>query len=672
MLPSTSDQTNAPEKPPRTITRRRGACRGCKLRKIRCNGGTPCSACDRSGFVCNYEPRHRKTSSSRELDLHASDTPYALDSLDQDRDSSPRSIGSESLGITTGPQHSLLMDNSSIMLSLDTTDFDFLLSPEAVSLPNTSENHRIAHAPLPYDHGAIEGIQSIQHPVFNPTILSSQPVEMGHSEDSRNIDTTHTPSSPYCREDAEIDFRSSTSFGLANLPPLRKDPNKHREICRILHNLTSNGQLWTSPSPIPGADTKNIRSLWIGESDATIQGYIEACFESNAEVPMFIRKADVNKCLSEARETSTETILSLLFGDAIIAMGFDSLRNQVTERRVFSVNGAEYLRLVLDAWFSLHEVRSDLLKLQTVVLLSIIASNINDYRLPEILGMGVQCARDLRYTDSNIIRNTFRNADDRKLAQRTIWVLYCLETNSSLHRGVPPLLHSDFINHLPTTLDHPEKHDPLVLQVGAAGLLARCFSRVYGQSMSAKTTMELQACVSALGQWRRCLSDHVKQLISGQGFDSLHEDKDAAMKLRLFCCYHECVYLLFGPWLPPLLGSMSQALGHDSETPGSIEDHKFVLADALGRCLESAYTIISHANEIVTADKTLARRLRSLMITSVCVITYGVQYGDADMRKMSLAYLGICCGTFSGMYLADGSLPFEEILDLVRIIRSDD
>jgi hypothetical protein len=33
---SISDQTDAPEKPQRTITRRRGACKGCKLKKIRC------------------------------------------------------------------------------------------------------------------------------------------------------------------------------------------------------------------------------------------------------------------------------------------------------------------------------------------------------------------------------------------------------------------------------------------------------------------------------------------------------------------------------------------------------------------------------------------------------------------------------------------------------------
>lgn len=689
MLPSISDQTNASEKHPRTITRRRGACKGCKLRKIRCNGGTPCSACDRSGLVCNYEPRHRKLSTGRELDLHASDSPYAFDRLDQDRHSSPKSTGSESIGITTGAQPALLTDNSSMMFSLDTTEFDFLLSPEAVSLPNAAESQHIVHSPLTCVHDSIDGVPGSRHPIFNPTTFhSSQPLDTASFGDSGNTDNvTHAPSSPiyeqriasmvshglfeYCREDMEIDFRFSTSFGLAKLPQPRKESTKHREICQILHNLTSSGQSWTSPPPKLRDGTRNIRSLWIGESDATIRGYVEACFEGNAEVQMFVRKVDVDRCLSEARGGSSDMTAPSLFSNAIIAIGLDSLQYQIAQGRGLSLNNTEHLRLVLDEWPSLHEVCSSLLKLQTAVLFSLIASNINDPRLPEILGVGVHCARDLRFTDSSVIRKTFRLADDRKAAKRAVWVLYCLETNSSIHCGIPPLLHSDFINHLPTTLDHPEKHDPLVLLVLAAGLLTKSFSRLYNQPMSAKTTTELQDCVSALRQWRSCLPEQVKYLILGQRFESLNEDDNAAVKLRLFFCYHECVYLLFGPWIPPLLDSLSQSLSCDLETSESIVDHKSVLADALGRCLESAYTIISHANEIVAADRTLASRLRCLMIISVCTITYGVEYGDPDMRKRSLAYLGICCGTFSGMYLTDSSLPFEKILDLVRIIRSD-
>lgn len=228
-----------------------------------------------------------------------------------------------------------------------------------------------------------------------------------------------------------------------------------------------------------------------------------------------------------------------------------------------------------------------------------------------------------------------------------------------LDTNVFKLLHSDFINHLPTTLDHPEKHDPLVLLVLAAGLLTKSFSRLYNQPMSAKTTTELQDCVSALRQWRSCLPEQVKYLILGQRFESLNEDDNAAVKLRLFFCYHECVYLLFGPWIPPLLDSLSQSLSCDLETSESIVDHKSVLADALGRCLESAYTIISHANEIVAADRTLAR----YAIPSS--ILHGFFSNDAFDQPFALFNDNLCMYNYLRCRVR-GSGYEEKILSLLR------
>jgi hypothetical protein len=72
----------------------------------------------------------------------------------------------------------------------------------------------------------------------------------------------------------------------------------------------------------------------------------------------------------------------------------------------------------------------------------------------------------------------------------------------------------------------------------------------------------------------------------------------------------------------------------------------------------------------VLADSMLHRRLSNLMMISVCVIVYDIQFGDETTRKRSTTYLGICCGTFGSLHLTDSSLPFEEILDLVKILRS--
>ncbi|KAI3326735.1 hypothetical protein HD806DRAFT_416008 [Xylariaceae sp. AK1471] len=683
MPPSISDQTDALEKPSRTITRRRGACKGCKLKKIRCNGGTPCAACDRIGLVCNYEPRRREASSRGELDLPTSDRPY----------SSPRSIQSEGLGNTSGPKTSLLADNSWSMFSLDMdVDVDFRFSPETIPFPNTSEAQNLVQTAFPSEHHVINTAPGSQHPVANFSIPSTLALEVGEFGDGRNADSTHALSLPmlrrptiytvdnglpdYCPVGAEIDFAFITSLGLAKLPIRSQDSNKHREICQILESLTSDVQTKTPPSSNPKDGTKSVRLLWESQDDRTIQRCIEACFERSPEVQMFLRKADADKCLSEARESSHTAILASLFSDAIVAIGLDVLRNPIGVGKGSSLSDTEHLRSVLDASFAfgLNAVCDSLLKLQTAVLLSVIASSINDSRLRNILRIGVDCARELRFTDSHIIRKTIKHADDQKLIQRTVWVLYCLEINYSVHRGIAPSFYSDFIDHLPTTSDHLENHDLLALQTAAAALLERSVSRVYRQKTSTTTAMELQACVSALGQWRHCLPDHIEQLIVGQRFESLHEDKNSSAKLRLFCYYHECVFLIFGPWLSPLLESMPPVSSREvlnMKTPESTADRGFALGDTIERCLESAHTIVSHTYEILAVDKTLAKRLYSLMVISTCIITYGIQYGDSDVRKRSLAHLGICCGTFARMSEADSSLPFEKILDLVRIIRSD-
>ncbi|KAI0193003.1 hypothetical protein EV127DRAFT_479416 [Xylaria flabelliformis] len=620
-----SGQTTSPKKPPKTITRRRGACKGCKLKKIRCDGGTPCSACDRTGSTCNYEPRPRKASEAREP---TPGKPQTWNRPEHNRDRPPN----EDLGNANEPQTLSLVGSSPAMFSLD-PNMDFLFSSGTFSFPNPSEDMGVVQAapPPPSEYQSVSGTQ---YPVTYSTISPTSPLgtsefETGRSTtadsigalsspwptlDRRTTQVTDHSLSEYCRTDADIDFRFNTSFGLAELPAPPRDSHKHLEICRILRNLTKSQSPTSNPKD---GSVQSGPSLSKTTPEVTIQPCVKACFKSNAEIPMFLRTTDVVKRIFEVRESPHPDALSLLFSDAIIAMGLDGMRNPVDERRGSLADGSEQYRSILDAAVDFHAVPNSFLKLQTAVVLSIIASNKNDSRLSEILSIGVHCARELRFTNSNIIRKVFMQADDQKLAERTVWVLYCLETSFSVTRGIPPLLHSDFIDHLPTTPDHLEKNDAFILQIAAAALLARSFSRVYVRRVSAKTATELQTCTSELARWRYCLPDHAKQLVAGQGFQSLRGDDDAGVKLRLFCSYHECVYLLFGPWLPPLLESMSPPQGtpaRDSDATsnaepgaGSATDCRFALIDTLEKCLQSAYTIVTHANEIIAVDKTLAR-----------------------------------------------------------------
>ncbi|KAI0855372.1 hypothetical protein F4860DRAFT_38841 [Xylaria cubensis] len=340
------------------------------------------------------------------------------------------------------------------MFSLD-PNMDFLFSSGTFSFPNPSEDMGVVQAapPPPSEYQSVSGTQ---YPVTYSTISPTSPLgtsefETGRSTtadsigalsspwptlDRRTTQVTDHSLSEYCRTDADIDFRFNTSFGLAELPAPPRDSHKHLEICRILRNLTKSQSPTSNPKD---GSVQSGPSLSKTTPEVTIQPCVKACFKSNAEIPMFLRTTDVVKRIFEVRESPHPDALSLLFSDAIIAMGLDGMRNPVDERRGSLADGSEQYRSILDAAVDFHAVPNSFLKLQTAVVLSIIASNKNDSRLSEILSIGVHCARELRFTNSNIIRKVFMQADDQKLAERTVWVLYCLETSFSVTRGIPPV-----------------------------------------------------------------------------------------------------------------------------------------------------------------------------------------------------------------------------------------
>ncbi|KAI1364328.1 hypothetical protein F5Y08DRAFT_353679 [Xylaria arbuscula] len=598
--------TTDPKTPPRVITRRRGACRGC-------NGGTPCSACDRTGSTCYYEPKSRKASDARELDLPAP-VPHRPE---HSRDRPPSSAEGDDVEDSNNPQSLSLVASSPGIFSLD-TNMDFLFSSGTFPFTNPTEDLAIAQ-PREYS------ISSTQYPMNQSVAITLE--ANGLERDRGNAtDSACTVPSPwtvlerqntqmidhdfpeYCREDADIDYRFTTSFGLAELHTPHRDSRKHLEICRILRSLTKS-QAHTINSK--DSSEQDLSSSSKDMHETIIHQCVEACFKRSAELPMFLRKTDVIKRLSEVRQSSFPDVLSSLFSDAIIVIGLDALRDPADERGLPSIGVPEQLRS-LDALVDFQKLPSSLLKLQTII-----ASILNDSRLDEILSIGVQCVRELRYGSSRIIQKILPHAEDQKFIKRAVWVLYCLETRNSIARGIPPLLHSDFIDHLPNAFDHSEKHDALVLQVTACLLLARTLSRVYMQPISVKTTTDLQSCISDLECWRGNLPNHAKQLTAGRGFEKLDGDDDAGAKLRLFCSYHECVYLLFGPWLQPLLESTtppqaSSIRSNDASLTAdagikSATDRRLALIDTLRTCLESAYTVVSHANKIVSLDRSLAR-----------------------------------------------------------------
>lgn len=259
----------------------------------------------------------------------------------------------------------------------------------------------------------------------------------------------------------------------------------------------------------------------------------------------------------------------------------------------------------------------------------------------------------MRLTNPGSIEKVFQNADDQLMVKRSISFLCCLETRHSVFRGMPPvsrtppalavsgsipmtdvssqLLQSEHLGILHLEPGNWDAGNLLTYQLAAATWLGTTFSRVYSPHAQHKKTSErlaeIQAREGVLAAWHAALPDDIQKMLGGR----LPRGWDASMRLRVFCGYHECVYLLFGPWIRPAIlakfqnGGSPAASPFSSTSPSSAsslssssgnQETEYAryggAADpesmyALGRCLESAYTIISGANEILSLDRSLAR-----------------------------------------------------------------
>ncbi|KAK3357857.1 hypothetical protein B0T25DRAFT_540397 [Lasiosphaeria hispida] len=87
--PSPTPRVTVPQKP---VTRRRGACHRCRARKVRCDGKSSCTQCQRLGYECRYPPsgRARGLSPGKNLNLRtpiASHERHLSEELPTDHDS---------------------------------------------------------------------------------------------------------------------------------------------------------------------------------------------------------------------------------------------------------------------------------------------------------------------------------------------------------------------------------------------------------------------------------------------------------------------------------------------------------------------------------------------------------------------------------------------------------
>ncbi|EFQ94134.1 hypothetical protein PTT_08292 [Pyrenophora teres f. teres 0-1] len=132
------------------LTRRRGACKECRQKKIRCDGANPCNHCQRKEYLCEYNIRrsrgHLRENSIQSLCINVATVtpPYATDSTMPVPSNSERSSVIFSAQDAEGTPNPLNTPFSEVSFSQLVSDsahsyMDFDLSHEAITNSNQAE-----------------------------------------------------------------------------------------------------------------------------------------------------------------------------------------------------------------------------------------------------------------------------------------------------------------------------------------------------------------------------------------------------------------------------------------------------------------------------------------------------------------------------------------------------
>ncbi|KAK5655853.1 hypothetical protein OQA88_5392 [Cercophora sp. LCS_1] len=325
--------------------------------------------------------------------------------------------------------------------------------------------------------------------------------------------------------------------------------------------------------------------------------------------------------IEQSRKPNAELLVST-FAEVALAYGHHATTPAVQAAH-------QRLRNLANHHSSLHELPDDLLKLQTYLLQLVICNICDRSKAGALLAGAVQCMRN-----PSLLRR--RHAQDLtsdhggKLTAKAVLMVYCMEADYALHRGIPPLLDFDWINYsigLPANTD-----DDLVAECNLLAMMHSILRREYsldaeetGRLRSPLERMQyLQANKSKLTRWLLQYplpgvpnhEAHIGKPANVLAIVNTCQDEVKQRILRRFYLYHRAIFFMYCPWLS------TSCL----ETP-----------------LASAFTVLEvvaglQASHGVVA--TVLQDLHGLLPVALSVVLFLVASGSKDDRLKAMPYLG--------------------------------
>ncbi|KAH8585600.1 hypothetical protein B0O99DRAFT_646535 [Bisporella sp. PMI_857] len=674
MLIISNTQANSPPQPltinRRWNPRRRGACTMCKLKKIRCDGATPCVNCRRHNNECQYILSKKRQASDKSPEK-SPESRSKLDEIGKKTTSEPAEAPDDA-HLSPGLTLSFANTNSLTNDSLETLHGQSLIADDQTALRTLGDEYI----------GSMLGLSTFSWPFSrtdtdcqfdfdlpftaentdssagaNSTALTDLDTNPSFHRLSRTTEPAESPGelikflNPNNKVRTSAFARRNVNFSLQAIFLSRYQGQesmtnaKQNEIYRIFESISL---VQSQPSSVNLDDEEchNSYAAWYWNDAALMESCKAACFEQPLGIANFLTRLCFDKYLKDARNSHQANPILIHLIDSVMAFGYDTLVKS-TQSFVDPEKKRKagcYSKMALNSRGSVLRAPNSLLKLQTTI-----SEHIDDAIHSELLTRAVNCARALRLENRDLIYSEYTNSEDRELASTSLWYLYSVEVPYSLRRGISPALDSDWIDHAPPQVY--DETDWFGLQCLYATVTSSAAKMLYNQSALRQSLAEreqkLEVTYKLLEDWRSRLPAPLKDIHKPNMRTILDNYHTRHIVLSMFRQYHEAIFIIYFPWTAPSGGRVSKDCRRRS----------------LEVCLSSAHVVLATANQVACQD-ILDRKFLNLIAVSICMTFLDVASSSGTGKSMS--YLSIGCGIFGRLNL-ENEVPLADVLELTLI-----
>ncbi|KAJ0124052.1 hypothetical protein J7T55_012525 [Diaporthe amygdali] len=693
------------------LKRRRGACEGCRPKKVRCDGGRPCSACKKSGDECRYVSTMKRWKHARSWSRSSENSNEETIVWGPARPGSP-SVVPETAHHKDGEPLptaiSLITPSSSIPIQVSDgvsthSPSQGSLTPRAPAIPNSSTYHGQQTPSLfpqdinNQDWNSMFTEDSFDLSQFAVTTPVQTVVPLDEPDQIRPTtatdETTITLNSPVHLLPNHLDFdhlgliQFDRGTGRLELIPSDHGPDSEMTACSaanpcaflmdfgdcpldrrtqseivdIMKTLAPRQTIYQQPGT---PDILEVRAM-LPDSDA-IGEYITACCEDPIGVGTFLTKQSVNDVIQQARHAkgrSGEQKVAACLINAVLALGAHILSAR-TPRDSFSShnsNGQAYFSTASSLRDGLVYVEDSLLKFQVSF-----SQRMNYQLTAGLLAQATQCAQSLRLNSERATKTQLNPTPElESRAKRAFWYLYSMEKTFCLTQGTFSIIDDGNIQYPPPspTKRHRGPHDfdwlhVLVLYARVSSAIAK---ELYHTKSPLRSVEHFDRTISNLrGQleaWKGALPHAYRKFIDSDGHQgALGEPTEHSLQLYMLYQYHQALFAMYGP---------ISRLPVDCT---GLEMFQQCIYRCEHTCLASARVVLLVGSHLSLAAALIDRHLLHLPLIAVCTIFRAVMR-SAEAERKDLSYLGLACGILGKLSL-EFDVPLEQVLELSRHARS--